>query len=192
MATQERGRRGLEQPEHVTRFNIPHGKGGQNSQPHSLPEARKSHPGAHGEAGGNGGAEGRVPRLPHTLPAPCRIPFRGRGLGLALQGQVLLPAAAAQQVVRVPTPTLATKPSVHVGAVAAVALAVCTAPTAGVVPLHVLIEADHAGFTQLTHYHFFPVFRFTNMLHNIIMPLLFRVLGTISYFYFSHTHIKAS
>lgn len=160
--------------------SIPHGEGGKTLGPTPTQQPTQG-------LAGTRGAEGAVSRLPHNLPASCLIPFRGRGLVLALLGQVFLPAAAAQQVVRVPASTLATKPAVHVGAVAAVALAVCTAPTTGVVPLHVLIEAGHAGFTQLTHYHFFPVFRFANMLHNTITPLLFHAQGTISYSYFSHT-----
>lgn len=31
-----------------------------------------------------------------------------------------------------------------------------------------LVEADHAGFTQLTHHHFFSIFRFTDVLHSKI------------------------
>lgn len=97
-----------------------------------------------------------------------RAPFRGSSFGPALEGQVLVAAQPAQQVVGVAAAALAAKPAVHIGAVAAVALAVSAAPTAWMVPLHVLVEAHHTGLTQLTHHHFFSVLRFTDVLHSKI------------------------
>lgn len=105
-----------------------------------------------------------MPRVRFAVQAP----FRGSSFGPALEGQVLVTAQPAQQVVGVATAALAAEPSVHVGAIAAVALAVGAAPAAWMVPLHVLVEAHHTGLTQLTHHHLFSVLRFTDVLHNKI------------------------
>lgn len=84
--------------------------------------------------------------------------------GLALDGEVLFPAGATQQVVRVAAAALAAEPAVHVGAVAAVALAVGAAAAARVALLHVLVEVGHAGLAQLAHHHLVALVRLTHVL----------------------------
>lgn len=80
-------------------------------------------------------------------------PLYGGDSSLALDGQVFLPAAATEQIVRVSAAALSSEPAVHVGAVAAVTLAVGAVPAAGVALLHVLVEVGHAGLAQLAHHH---------------------------------------
>lgn len=72
---------------------------------------------------------------------------------LALHAEVLFPAAATQQVIRVPAPTLAPKPAVHVGPVATVTLPIGAPPAAWMALLHVLVEAGHTDVAELTDHH---------------------------------------
>lgn len=95
---------------------------------------------------------------------PQHVPLHNGHLGLAFNGQVLLSAAATQQVVGVSTPALPTKPAIHIGAVAAVTLPVGAAAAARVALLHVLIEVGHVGLAQLAHDHFISIVRLTDVL----------------------------
>lgn len=115
----------------------------------------------------------RISKLGGCLPSPAgihpglvlgRLPLHHGDFGLALDGQVLLPAAPTQQVVRVPAAALPPEPAVHVGAVAAVTLPVGAAAAARVALLHVLVEVGHVGLAQLAHHHLVPVVRLAHVL----------------------------
>lgn len=72
---------------------------------------------------------------------------------LALHAKVLFPAAATQQVIRIPASTLAPEPAVHIGPVATVTLPIGAPPTAWMTLLHVLVETGYVHVTELTDHH---------------------------------------
>lgn len=123
---------------------------------------------------------------------PECVPLHDGDFGLAFNGQVLLSAAATQQVVGVSTPTLPSEPAVHVGAVAAVALPVGAAAAARVTLLHVLIEVGHVGLAQLAHHHFVSIVRLAYVLRGAAHfqrdTHTFTYMKTHVYLHDTHTH----
>ena len=95
-------------------------------------------------------------------------PLHNGDFGFAFDGQVLLSAASTQQVVRVSTPTLPSKPAVYIGAVAAVTLPVGAAAASWVALLHVLVEVGDVGLTKLAHHNFIAIIRFTHVLRGVV------------------------
>lgn len=96
------------------------------------------------------------------------VPLHNGHFGFAFNGQVLLSAAATQQVVGVSTPALPSEPAVHIGAVAAVTLPVGAAAAARVALLHVLIEVGDVGLAQLAHHHLISIVRLTYVLRGVV------------------------
>lgn len=95
---------------------------------------------------------------------PSLTPLWQWSFNLGLHVEVFFSTAATEQVVWITAPTLSTKPTVHIRAVAAIALAVGAAATARMTLLHVLVKAGHARPAELANHHLITVFRFAHVL----------------------------